>query len=234
MKSYLEYINEDDEWKTISGRHILIDPDSGDIKSGNLKGTNVKNFVTVSDPKKRNAFKRAFKDTDSKLDKMFAPDTPQGKEIDKMKIGNFEYDRGRPWGHRAKYAEKAFETLSAGLDGEELEKFQKEFDDALDVFCDKEAMEIAYEMERQKTTVADEIKSIEDKIKNIQNNKHLAKSSSFKTVVKKLEQDIKDAQAKQEKFDKYKDKIRKAKTTYIKLAHRYNQYLLEHPDEKDD
>ena len=68
-----------------NGKHVLIDPDSGEIKSGSLKGTNIKNLKQNANPKRQKALKNAFSHsscTDASLNKTFAPDSPMGKEID--------------------------------------------------------------------------------------------------------------------------------------------------------
>ena len=238
MKTFLDFIDEaEGEWITTKGgHHVLIDPDSGEIKSGSLKGTNIKNLKQNANPKRQKALKNAFSHsscTDAALNKTFAPDSPMGKEIDKMKIVGFE-----PRGNRAKYAEKAFKALSDGLEGSKLDKFKKEYEDACSVFKNKEAMDIAHEMETMamyKKDIDQDIETMQKKVDELRDtSKSKKEMANRKPTIEKLEKDIKSLQDKKAKYDKWKDKVKEAKTTFLKMSYRYNRYLKDFPEGEDE
>ena len=166
-----------------------------------------------------------------------------------MRVGRFDL-RGNS--QFAKRVDKAFKALSSGLDGDELDKFTKEYEDAIDVFGDKEAMDVGYEMETYEmyhkdkdaiSSIDDEIEEIQKKIDELKNPKsEKYKSKTFmknllkynKKFIDKYEKDIETLQDKKKRFGKWKDKLTNAKITFIKINQMYNKYLNEYPEEDDD
>ena len=249
IKLYEE--DDDNEWVTTrSGKHFLIDP-NGEIQSGNLKGTNIKNFKKNADTvynkddifKDKENVKKIFKktfgnsfndnddsDNDSELEKSFNRyrKANNGKRND-IRPEIF-FKKSSDLSSNSDYMksmDKKFEQLSLGLEGKELDKFKKEYDDAKAVFDNKDAKEIVDMIVRHMyngyDSPDDEIEKLKSKIKKAENDAERHHSDNSEEI-EEYKNDIDELNKNKNKFNKWHDKILKSQLTLYKLNTRHSHF----------
>jgi len=236
MKSFENFIklieDDDEQWITTrGGHHVLIDPDSGEIKSGKLKGTNIEDFKKnaeqkLNKSKEKTSTNKVDKNSKKHLERVLTGGsdsvTPQERSLlrsaknyaSEVCADSKSFGKN---GSATKEVEKAMEELSkvAGKNNKKFNKLKKDYQEAKRIMDNERIVKV------MDVDVEKEIKNIE-LLKKEKNGKD---DDLIDNIINSKREKLEDARI-------YRRSVEQYKKLYMSIITKYKFYkdLMDNDD----